>query len=139
LAGLTGDTLGDLQRRRFSIPDRFARHWQRARGVDRVVVAQLGLQLASGRRIPAMSVLCVRGPLRKLVGGRGEHELEGATVVELLRALEHGHPDVIGWILDERGLIRRHLNVFVNGERAGEATAVRSRDRVEVVAAITGG
>ena len=86
-----------------------------------------------------MSVLCVRGPLRKLVGGRGEHELEGATVVELLRALEHGHPDVIGWILDERGLIRRHLNVFVNGERGGEATAVRSGDRVEVVPAITGG
>jgi sulfur-carrier protein len=86
-----------------------------------------------------MAVVCVRGPLRKLAGGRAEHELEGATVFELLRALEDSHPGVVGWILDERGLIRRHLNVFVNGERAGEATAVRSRDRVEVVPAITGG
>ncbi len=34
-----------------------------------------------------MAVVCVRGPLRKLAGGRAEHELEGATVVELLRAL----------------------------------------------------
>jgi molybdopterin synthase sulfur carrier subunit len=86
-----------------------------------------------------MAVVCVRGPLRKLAGGRAEHELEGATVVELLRALELGHPDMGGWILDERGLIRRHINVFVNGERGGEATAVRSGDHVEVLPAITGG
>ncbi|MGH2868318.1 MAG: MoaD/ThiS family protein [Solirubrobacteraceae bacterium] len=86
-----------------------------------------------------MTVVSVRGPLRKLAGGRPEHELEGVTVVELLRALELRHPDIRGWILDERGLIRRHINVFVNGERGGEATAVRCGDRVEVVPAITGG
>jgi sulfur-carrier protein len=86
-----------------------------------------------------MSVVCVRGPLRKLAGGRAEHELDGATVVDVLRALEARHPDVGGWILDERGLIRRHINVFVNGERGGETTLVRPGDRVEVVPAITGG
>jgi molybdopterin converting factor small subunit len=86
-----------------------------------------------------MAVVCVRGPLRKLAGGGAEHELEGATVIELLRALELRHSDMSGWILDERGLIRRHINVFVNGERGGEATAVRSGDRIEVVPAITGG
>jgi sulfur-carrier protein len=61
------------------------------------------------------------------------------TVIELLRALELRHPNVSGWMLDERGRIRRHINVFVNGERGGEATAVRSGDRIEVVPAITGG
>lgn len=86
-----------------------------------------------------MAVVCVRGPLRKLAGGRAEHELEGATVVELLRGLERGHADLDGWLLDERGVIRRHLNVFVNGERGGASTAVRAGDRVEVVPAITGG
>jgi sulfur carrier protein ThiS len=44
-----------------------------------------------------------------------------------------------GWVLDERGLIRRHINVFVNGERGDETTTVRSGDRVEVLPAITGG
>jgi sulfur-carrier protein len=83
--------------------------------------------------------VCVRGPLRRLAGGRAEHELQGATVVELLRALELRCPDVSGWILDERGLIRRHINVFVNGERGGEATAVRGGDHVDVLPAITGG
>lgn len=86
-----------------------------------------------------MAVVCVRGPLRKLADGRAEHQLEGATVVDALRALEGRHPALAGWILDERGLIRRHINVFVNGERGGESTAVRSGDRVEVVPAITGG
>jgi molybdopterin synthase sulfur carrier subunit len=87
----------------------------------------------------APCVVCLRGPLRKLADGRAQHELPGATVCDLLRALEAGHPPLKGWILDERGLIRRHINVFVNGERGGEATAVRSGDRVEVVPAITGG
>ena len=86
-----------------------------------------------------MAVVCVRGPLRKLAGERAEHALEGATVVELLQSLERGHRGMSGWILDERGRIRRHINVFVNGERGHEATAVRSEDRVEVVPAITGG
>ena len=85
------------------------------------------------------ALVCIRGPLRKLAGGRAEHELEGTTVIELLGALEVRYPGISGWILDERRLIRRHINVFVNGERAREATAVQPRDRIEVVPAITGG
>jgi len=86
-----------------------------------------------------MAVVCVRAPLRALAGGRGEHELEGATVVELLSGFESANPDLAGWILDERGLIRRHINVFVNGERGSEQTAVGAGDRVDVIPAITGG
>ena len=86
-----------------------------------------------------MAVVSVRGPLRKLAGNSAEHELEGSNVVELLRALEFRHPDTSGWILDERGRIRRHINVYVNGERGNETTAVQSGDRIEVLPAITGG
>jgi molybdopterin converting factor small subunit len=42
-------------------------------------------------------------------------------------------------VLDERGLVRRHINVYVNGELGGGATAVRDADRVEVLPAISGG
>lgn len=86
-----------------------------------------------------MVVVCVRGPLRTLAGGRGEHELKGATLVELLRGFEAANPDASGWILDERGQIRRHINVFVDGERGGEQTPVPGGARVEVIPAITGG
>jgi len=86
-----------------------------------------------------MGVVRLRGPLKTLADNRGEHELPGATVIELLRSLEEGHPALSGWILDERGLVRRHINVFVNGERGREQTPVAEADRVEVVPAITGG
>jgi molybdopterin synthase sulfur carrier subunit len=85
-----------------------------------------------------MAVVSVRGPLRKLAGGP-EHELEGSTVIDVLRELELAHPGISGWILDERGKIRRHINVYVNGERGAESTPVGGADRVEVLPAITGG
>jgi molybdopterin converting factor small subunit len=86
-----------------------------------------------------MALVRVRGPLKKLAGDCSEHRLEGATVADLLRELERAHPDIGGWILDERGLIRRHINVFVNGERGREGTAVAPDDRIEVLPAISGG
>jgi len=86
-----------------------------------------------------MAVVCVHGPLRNLAGGCAEQEVAGATVHDLLRALEDLHPSVAGWILDERGAIRRHINVFVNGERGRERTMVGTADRVEILPAITGG
>jgi molybdopterin synthase sulfur carrier subunit len=86
-----------------------------------------------------MAIVCVRGPLRALADGRSEHELDGVTVIELLRVFEERNSATSGWILDERGMIRRHINVFVNGERGHESTAISTGDRVDVVPAITGG
>jgi sulfur-carrier protein len=86
-----------------------------------------------------MALVCLHGPLRNLAGGRATQEVGGADVQAVLRGLEDLHPSVTGWILDERGAIRRHINVFVNGERGGEDTTVANEDRVEVLPAITGG
>jgi sulfur-carrier protein len=86
-----------------------------------------------------VALLCLHGPLRKLAANTAQHELPGETVLGLIRALEDRYPELSGWILDERGMIRRHINVFVGGERAAEGTAVRPGDRVEVLPAITGG
>jgi molybdopterin converting factor small subunit len=86
-----------------------------------------------------MALVRLRGPLKQFAGGLGDHAVAGATVAELLTAVEAAHPDVRGWILDERGRIRRHINVFVNGEYGSEETAVGSEDRVDVLPAISGG
>jgi len=86
-----------------------------------------------------MPLLCLHGPLRRLAGGHAELELSGRTVIELLRELERAHPETGGWIVDERGLIRRHINVFVAGEPGREDSPVAPGERVEILPAITGG
>jgi sulfur-carrier protein len=86
-----------------------------------------------------VAVVRLRGPLKRLAGGAPEHTVPGATVGELLRALEASQPGLGGWILDERGRVRRHINVFVNGEYGREDTAVGEDDRIDVLPAISGG
>jgi molybdopterin synthase sulfur carrier subunit len=78
----------------------------------------------------SMALVRLRGPLKQLAGGP-EHAVAGATVAELLTALERDRPALHGWILD--------INVFVNGERGGEDTAIGADDRVDVLPAISGG
>ena len=86
-----------------------------------------------------MPVVRLRGPLKRLAGDSAEHSIDGASVGELLSELERAHPAARGWILDERGILRRHINVFVNGELCGQDTAVDADDQVEVLPAISGG
>lgn len=86
-----------------------------------------------------MAVVRLRGPLKTYAGGRAEHTLEAGTVRDVLRELERAQPGVAGWILDERGLIRRHINVFVDGECGSEETPVAADARVDVLPAISGG
>jgi molybdopterin converting factor small subunit len=86
-----------------------------------------------------MALVRLRGPLKQRAQDQAEHDVPGATVREILRALEAEHPALAGWILDERGKIRRHINVFVAGERGEEDTQVGDADAVDVLPAISGG
>lgn len=86
-----------------------------------------------------MPTVRLRAPLSELAGGKRELELEGSTVAEVLKALEREHPAVRGWILDEHGEIREHINVFVNRDYGRGDTAVAAGDRLHVLPAISGG
>jgi molybdopterin synthase sulfur carrier subunit len=86
-----------------------------------------------------MAVVTLRAPLRDRAGGEAHHELPGSTVGEVLRELERRHPKVTGWILDEQGRVRPHVNVFVNGERTREDAAVAPNDTLQVLPSISGG
>ena len=73
-----------------------------------------------------MAQVMLRAPLSELCGGRA-HAIPGATVSEVLAGLERAYPPIAGWVLDERGRIREHVNVFVNGNPRGGADAGRRR------------
>lgn len=86
-----------------------------------------------------MAIVRLRSPLRELAGGEGTVDVEGATVGEVVEGLERAHPRLAGWILDERGSVREHVALFVNGDRVGADRDVAPGDRVEVLGAISGG
>jgi len=86
-----------------------------------------------------MVVVRLRAPLRDLAGGKPKLEIDGGTVGEVLSALEREHPRITGWILDEQGEVRRHVNVFVNGERTGEEAPLGADAVVQVLPSISGG
>jgi molybdopterin converting factor small subunit len=86
-----------------------------------------------------MAMVTLRAPLAQRAGGSSTHDLPGSTVGEVLRELERRHPPIVGWILDERGQVRPHVNVFVNGERIREDATVGPSDVLHVLPSISGG
>jgi sulfur carrier protein ThiS len=86
-----------------------------------------------------MPIVRLRPPLRELAEGRREVTVEGGTVVDVLRELEHSHPKLSGWILDDRGQVRQHVAVFLEGERVDGDARVTTEDRLEVIGAVSGG
>jgi predicted phage tail protein len=72
-----------------------------------------------------------------------EGEVPGSTVREVIDALERRHPGFASYIVDDRGRLRQHVNVFVreepvrDRERLGDAVA--PEDKVFIVQALSGG
>jgi molybdopterin converting factor small subunit len=53
--------------------------------------------------------------------------------------LEAAYPALRGWIVDERGALRRHVKLFRRGEAIALDTPIAPADEVHIVAAISGG
>jgi len=81
--------------------------------------------------------------LRTLTAGEAKVEVEGATVSEVLAALETAHPGFASRILDEDGGMRRFVNVFVADDDVrfmdGLDTAVPDGETLSIVPAVAGG
>ncbi|MCE0484154.1 MAG: MoaD/ThiS family protein [Methylacidiphilales bacterium] len=82
-------------------------------------------------------------PLRPLTENLDTVEVEGATVSEIITALDKKYPGIGERLLDAQGNVRRFLNIYVNGEDVrflqDKETAVKAGDEVSIVPAIAGG
>jgi molybdopterin converting factor small subunit len=86
-----------------------------------------------------MAIVRLRAPLKDLAGGNREITIDGTSVGQVLRELEHQHPNITGWVLDEHGRVRRHVNVFLDGERVREDAPVARDATLHVLPSISGG
>ena len=82
-------------------------------------------------------------PLRPLTRGQGEVETKGASIAEMIANLEAMHPGMKDRLCDEKGELRRFVNVYVNEQDIrflkGKETALKDGDEVSIVPAIAGG
>ena len=81
--------------------------------------------------------------LRTLTGGVSEVAVDGATVGDVLAALELLHPGFAERILDDEGALRRFVNVFVADDDVrfldALATPVPDGETVSIIPAVAGG
>ncbi len=67
----------------------------------------------------------------------------GASVAEVLAAAFASNPRARGYVLDEHGALRKHMNVFVDGrqvgDRSGLSDPVAPESEIWVMQALSGG
>jgi sulfur-carrier protein len=82
-------------------------------------------------------------PLRPMTRGQGEVDAKGSTIAELLDNLNADYPGLKDRLCDEKGELRRFVNVYVNEEdirfQSGKDTSLKDGDEVSFVPAIAGG
>ena len=81
--------------------------------------------------------------LRTYTGGESEVSAHGATLTEILDDLDSNYSGIKGRIVDEKGELRRFVNVFVADEDIrfldGVDTDVADGSTVSIVPAVAGG
>jgi molybdopterin synthase sulfur carrier subunit len=82
-------------------------------------------------------------PLRRFTAGNGEVAAAGASIKEVINDLESRHPGMRDRLLDDKGEIRRFVNIYLNGDDVRFLdqlnSAVKDGDDISIVPAIAGG
>jgi adenylyltransferase/sulfurtransferase len=95
---------------------------------------------APGARMP---IVRIPTPLRKLTLGKEEVSAAGATVGALIEDLERQFPGLKDRLCDDKGQVRRFVNIFQNDEDIRFLkqleTPIKDSDEISIVPAIAGG
>lgn len=93
--------------------------------------------------------LCIAMPTVILAPNLRRHvnvppaKVDAATVREALAQVFEANPRLKGYVLDEQGMLRKHLTVFVDGRRVADretlSDPLHAASEVHVFQALTGG
>ncbi len=82
-------------------------------------------------------------PLRRFTGGNDEVTVNGDSIKAVIADLEKNHPGIGERLLDEKGDLRRFVNVYLNGDDIRFLSQLDSKvkdgDDISIVPAIAGG
>jgi hypothetical protein len=81
--------------------------------------------------------------LRRYFPALGEVSVTAGTVAELIAELDRLHPGLAAYLVDDRGALRQHVNVFIGDALIHDRThlldAVAESDHVFILQALSGG
>lgn len=70
-------------------------------------------------------------------------KVDGTTVFEALESVFRDNPNARGYVLDDRGAVRKHMVIFIDGEgvkdREGLSDPVNPDSEIYVMQALSGG
>jgi sulfur-carrier protein len=89
--------------------------------------------------VPQVTVLLPAALARLFPGSARRVELSAASVVQAIDALEARWPGMRDRLCDSTPRVRRHINIFVAGRRAGLETPLAPGVEVIIMTAISGG
>jgi len=82
-------------------------------------------------------------PLRTITKGSAEVQCKGDTVDDVMQDLERQYPGLRDRLMDEKGELRRFINLYVNEDDVrflqSLKTSLKEGDTVSIVPAIAGG
>ncbi len=82
-------------------------------------------------------------PLRNLTQSKSTVQAQGGTVAALLDDLERQFPGLKERLCDDKGELRRFVNIYLNDEdirfTQGKNTPVKDGDEISIIPAIAGG
>jgi molybdopterin synthase sulfur carrier subunit len=96
------------------------------------------LDARSSRPVPVLVVL-PRILVNLFPGSVREVEVSASSVRDAIDALDARWPGMRDRVCDSRPAIRRHINVFVDGEKAALDTPLAAGTEVIIMTAISGG
>jgi molybdopterin synthase sulfur carrier subunit len=67
----------------------------------------------------------------------------GSTIAEVIADLDRRYPGLAAYIVDDRGALRKHVNIFIGDEliqdHRGLQDAVKDADQIFIFQALSGG
>src|SRR5687768_4705042 len=89
--------------------------------------------------VACMTTVHLPATLRDLAGTSSEVTIAAPDIRALISELESRYPALRGRVTDERGSLRPHVKIFVNGEMVGLDDALQESDDVRIIPSISGG
>jgi sulfur carrier protein ThiS len=81
--------------------------------------------------------------LKRFFPGLKNTPVKGSTLADILTEMETNYPGVRGYVLDEQGRLRQHVNIFIDGTIIKDRTALTDpfseNSEIYIIQALSGG